>query len=222
MSSKLHHRGKEPPDAVAWEPLSKDGTRAVRPTRDNHPAPQHRPEVNPSPDIERQINDRIQSAHQKGVAEGEAAGKQQATAQYNAALEKVSRTVAEVASFKPRLRHESEEDVVKLAMAIARRILYRELTTDPSALLGLVRAALDKLDSREIQRLRVNPQDATVIQQQLQQIGTPRKIDVVAESALPRGSAIFETTRGSLDVSTDTQLNEIDRGFTDLMKRAPE
>src|SRR5208283_17448 len=172
--------------------------------------------------IERQMNERAQAAHKKGVAEGEAAGRQQATAQFNTALEKISRTAAEIASLKPRLHHEAEEDVVKLAIAIARRILYREITTDPAALVGLVRAALDKLDGREVQRLRANPQDAPVLQQHLQQIGTPRKIEVVADASLQRGSAVFETTHGSLDASAETQLNEIDRGFTDLLKRAPQ
>jgi len=222
MSSKLHRRGLEAADAVAWEPLSKGGAPVVRSPRESPAVAQQHPDPNNGPDIERQMNERAQAAHKKGLTEGEAAGRQQATAQFNSALEKISRTVAEIASLKPRLHHEAEEDVVKLAIGIARRILYREITTDPTALVGLVRAALDKLDGREVQRLRANPQDAPVLQQQLQQIGMPRKIDVVADASLQRGSAIFETTQGSLDASAETQLNEIDRGFTDLLKRAPQ
>lgn len=194
----------------------------VRSPREGPSAVQQHPDPNSGADLERQMNERVQTAHKKGFAEGEAAGRQQATAQFNSALEKISRSVAEIVSLKSRLHHEAEEDVVKLAIGIARRILYREITTDPTALAGLVRAALDKLDGREVQRLRANPQDAPVLQQQLQQIGMPRKIDVVPDASLQRGSAIFETTHGSLDASAETQLNEIDRGFTDLLKRAPQ
>lgn len=222
MSSKLHRRGLEPADAAAWEPLAVGGAPVVRAPRENLAPVQQQPEPNDAAEIERQMNERAQAAHKKGFVDGEAAGRQQATAQFNSALEKIPRTVAEIASLKSRLHHEAEEDVVKLAIGIARRILYREITTDPTALAGLVRAALDKLDGREVHRLRANPQDAPVLQQQLQQIGMPRKIDVVADASLQRGSAIFETAHGSLDASADTQLNEIDRGFTDLLKRAPQ
>ncbi len=220
MSSKLHHRGSPQTEAVVWEPPSKGGTTVVRPA--NAAAqPQQRQDVDLRAEQERQIREQVQAAHQRGVAEGEASGRQQATAQFNSALEKVARSIEDLASFKPRMRHEAEQDVVKLSMAIARRILYRELSTDPAALLGLVRSALDKLDSREIQRVRVNPQDAPVVQQHLQQMGTGRKIEVLADGGLQRGSAVFETSHGSLDASADTQLNEIERGFTDLMKRGP-
>ena len=44
-----------------------------------------------------------------------------------------------------------------LALAIARRILHRELTVAPEALLGLVKAALEKIGGREIHRVRVSP-----------------------------------------------------------------
>ena len=47
---------------------------------------------------------------------------------------------------RKRAAHEAEQDVVKLAIAIARRVLHRELTVDPDAILGLVKAALQKIE----------------------------------------------------------------------------
>ena len=41
------------------------------------------------------------------------------------------------------------------------------------------------------------------------------RFEVVAEPRLERGAAIFETTRGSLDASIETQLDEIQRGLID-------
>ncbi len=40
------------------------------------------------------------------------------------------------------------------------------------------------------------------------------------DASLAPGSAIFETSRGELDASVDTQLAEIDRGFADLCQEA--
>ena len=172
-------------------------------------------------DFDAEKKKECKAAFDRGVAEGTAAGRQQSAAQIQPVIEKLARTVDELAALKPRLRHEAEEDVVKLALAIARRILYRELATSPEALLGLVRSALDRLEGREVHRLRVHPQDAASLQQKMQSAGNARKIEIVGDPSLQRGSAIFETAHGALDASVDTQLNEIERGLADLVRRVP-
>jgi flagellar assembly protein FliH len=172
-------------------------------------------------DLERQIQERVAAGHRRGVEEGQALGRQAAAAEVQTALERVARTIDEISSFRARMRHEAEVDVVKLAVAIARRVLNREIATDPEALLGLVRCALDKLDGRELHRVRANPQDAPRIQQYLDKMGGARKIELQADPSLPPGSAIFDTAQGALDASIGTQLGEIERGFADLVRRTP-
>jgi len=210
-------------DVLKWEPLPQNGVPA-RQSRDSGQYGAHTASL----DVDARLREfdaekkkECKAAYDRGVAEGTAAGRQQGAAQIQPVIEKLTRTVEELAAVKPRLRHEAEEDVVKLALAIARRILYRELATAPEALLGLVRSALDKLDGREVHRLRVNPQDAAIIQQKLQSVGSVRKIEIVGDPSLQRGAAIFETPHGALDASVDTQLNEIERGFADLVRRVP-
>lgn len=221
MASKLHRQGLTSGNASAWAPPSKTGAQPVQSARESMRGGAQAQDVDArNRELERQAQDRVQAAHQRGLQEGEAAGRQQAAAQLQPVLEKLARTIEEIAGTRSRLRHQAEEDVVKLALAIARRILYRELTTDPSALLGLVRAALDKLDGRGIHRVRANAQDASVLQQHFQSAGLPYKIEVFADPALQRGAAVFETEHGSLDASVDTQLNEIERGFADLVRRS--
>jgi flagellar assembly protein FliH len=129
---------------------------------------------------------------------------------------KLARSIEELSGARPRYRREAEQDVVALAMAIARRILHRELTVAPEALLGLVKAALDQAEAREVQQVRVSRQDAPMIRQFFEQMGLPQRIEVVADPNLAPGSVILESGRGLLDASVDTQLAEIDRGLADL------
>jgi flagellar biosynthesis/type III secretory pathway protein FliH len=42
---------------------------------------------------------------------------------------------------------------------------------------------------------------------------------VVADSGLERGGVVFETPRGNLDASLETQLLEIQRGLSDRLLR---
>ncbi|MEI9812717.1 MAG: FliH/SctL family protein [Acidobacteriota bacterium] len=127
--------------------------------------------------------------------------------------------VNQLAAARKQARHDAEESIVKLSLAIARRVLHRELSTDPEAILGLVRSAVDRLNAREVHRLRLSPEDAAVAIDNRGDLGLAQAVEIVADGTLPAGSAIFETTRGEFDVSAQTQLEEIERGFTDLVRR---
>jgi flagellar assembly protein FliH len=170
-------------------------------------------------EIQQEAEGRAKTAYNQGLAAGEAAAQQKAQQKLDPALQSLNAVIAEVAGLRKRVRAEAEEDAVKLAIAIARRVLYRELATDPEAILGLVKAAFGKLNARETQRLRVSPSDVAVIQEHRAKLQIPPGLEIASDGSLTPGSAIFETSRGELDASVDTQLAEIDRGLTDAMKR---
>ncbi len=169
-------------------------------------------------ELEAQIPIREQAARQAGQREAEAA----ANSKWQAALERATRSVADAASFRGRLRREAEQDVVRLSLAMARRILRRELSSDPEALVALVKTAMERLDSREMHKVRVRPEDAPAVSALLEKTGSPARLEVVADASLERGGLIFETDRGQVDASADTQLQEIERGFADLLDRRRE
>ena len=120
----------------------------------------------------------------------------------------------------PKLRRSTEEDLVKLAIAVARRIVHRELTIDPGALAGLVRVAFDKLDQREIQQIRTDPSCVEVMKRVVGELGVSSQIRVITDANLRMGSLIIEFPKGELDASVETQLSEIERGFVDIVKHS--
>jgi flagellar assembly protein FliH len=134
-------------------------------------------------------------------------------------LHSLSGILQDLAQLKPKYRHEAEASAVGLALTVARRVLYREIATDPDAILGLVKAGFEKINARETHRLRISPEDLAALQREGPRLGLPSGVELVGDPKLARGSAIFETSRGDLDASMDTQLLEIDRGFADLIRR---
>lgn len=161
----------------------------------------------------------MQAAYQQGIAAGQAAAAQAAQARLDPALGALADIVNELAGCRRILRAQAEGATVALAMAIARRVLHRELNIDPTAILGLVKAAFDRCDASETHRLRVSPSDARLIQENRSRLEFPQALEVMPDPALVSGSAIFETSRGELDASVDTQLSEIERGLTDVLRR---
>ena len=159
------------------------------------------------------------AGREQGRAEGRAEGQRQAAAQVDPLLSRLLRTIEDLSRTRDAFRKQAEDDVIRLALGIARRILRRELAVDATALGGLIRVALDKIDARDLHRVRVAPDDQAAIQAGLDSLGLPRRIEVIGDRALERGAALFETTRGTLDASLDTQLDEIERGFLELLER---
>jgi flagellar assembly protein FliH len=164
---------------------------------------------------------RVQASHQEGYAAGLAAGTNQANDRLKPVLASFAGMIQELSNCKKQFRLEAEASTVGLALAVARRVLYREITADPEAILGLVKAAFDKCNARETHRLLVSPADLAVIQDYAPRMGFPAGLTIQPDATLSRGSVLFETSRGDLDASIDTQLLEIERGFTDIMRRRP-
>ena len=166
-------------------------------------------------ELERNRDAELAQTRQQGFQEGLKQGLEQASLDVKASSDRLARTLNDLSMLKRKVRSEAELQVVQLAIAVARRILYRELVTDPEAIEGLVHAALQKLNNREISRVRVYPAAADVIRSCMRQIGAPQATEVVADPSLKNGDVIFETSVGELDASVDTQLQEIQRGFAD-------
>ena len=137
--------------------------------------------------------------------------------QVSAKIEQLSRSIEQLALHRGKIQREAEPELVRLSMAIARRILRRELSVDPDSLHGLIKVGLEKIEASEIHRVRVHPDHASVLARLLE--GSARPVDIAADPGLPVGAVIFETARGSLDTGLETQLKEIERGFADLYPR---
>ena len=58
-----------------------------------------------------------------------------------------------------------------------------------------------------------------VIEHMKQQHWSGAAIELVPDGTQQRGGAVFETSRGLLDASIETQLQEIERGLADQLQR---
>jgi flagellar assembly protein FliH len=109
-----------------------------------------------------------------------------------------------------------EEESVRLALAIAARILRREAQMDPLLLTGAVRVALGQLAQSTSVRLHVPAQDAPLWQEALKHLpGIAAPPAVVPEVRMELGDCRIETGMGSADLGLKAQLREIERGFFD-------
>jgi flagellar assembly protein FliH len=117
---------------------------------------------------------------------------------------------------------QAEQEVVRLALAIAARILNREALLDPLLLSGAVRVALEQLGETTGVRLRCPAGQAEAWRERLRLMpNLPFQPEVVGDTALSPGDCRIEARIGSVDLGIRAQLEEIERGFFDLLERRP-
>ncbi|MFZ0301529.1 MAG: FliH/SctL family protein [Terracidiphilus sp.] len=110
----------------------------------------------------------------------------------------------------------AESEVVKLALAVAARILRREAQMDPLLLTGAVRVALGQLSATTEVRLRVPATDLELWREAIAYVpNLAVKPEVLAGEELRLGDCVIESNLGTVDLGIRSQLGEIERGFFD-------
>ncbi len=115
-----------------------------------------------------------------------------------------------------------EAEVVRLALAIAARILRRESQMDPLLLTGAVRVALRQLSASTEVRMLVPPDELDLWTEAVHHMpNLPVRPAVVARDGMRLGECRIETALGSADLGVRAQLAEIERGFFDRVGGKP-
>jgi flagellar assembly protein FliH len=164
-----------------------------------------------------------------GHTEGRAAGHQQAEREVagRIAAEAEKRTRAAVASAVPAVRAaaqslaaererwlgEWETVGVRLAVAVAERILRTEFEARPERVTEIVRQALQMAVGEPDIRLHLHPDDAALIADRADEIlpalapaGRPA---IVPDENVSRGGCVVRTVHGEIDARLETQLARI-------------
>ena len=177
-------------------------------------------------DLERQLREREQQfarqlekirqecveAGRKSVLGEQTVRHQQCAGQLEGAIQGFR---AHTESYFARVEHE----VVKLALALAERILHREAQLDPLLLSGAVRVALGQLAASTEVHLRV-PADQQEMWTETVRLmpGLPLRPEVVADPGMQAGEAALITQLGTVNLGVQAQLKEIEHGFFDLLE----
>jgi flagellar assembly protein FliH len=148
-------------------------------------------------------------AFAKGFAQGERAGAEAAAKRGDAMLRRLTQTLEEMTELRTQMIRQTEQQLVRLALAVARRLVHREIALDPDLLVAIARVAMDRLGEMANVTVRLNPEDfsATAGSRERQWKGS--QVTVVADARLPRGGCRIESDFGSVDASVDAQLQEL-------------
>jgi len=134
----------------------------------------------------------------------------------------VRKALADFAAERSRYFQQVEAEVVQLALSIARKILRREAEIDPLLLAGMVRVALERVESGTKVTVRVNPQQVSECRAYFAQHMEAQVPEVAEDANLAIDHCILETSLGTTELGPEVQLKEIEQGLLDLLDRRPK
>jgi flagellar assembly protein FliH len=135
--------------------------------------------------------------------------------------QQLSNLLNQFAQERDRYLQAVEHEVVKLALAVAARILRREAQMDPLLLTGAVRVALGQLSAATEVRLRVPAAELDLWKDAVAHLpNLAIHPQVIAGDRMLLGDCAIETSLGSVDLGVRSQLGEIERGFFDRAGKA--
>jgi flagellar assembly protein FliH len=152
-------------------------------------------------------------AFAKGFSQGELAGAEAAGQRGEMMLHRLMQTLEELTQVRAQMIQQTERQMVQLAMAIARRVVQREVTLDPDLLIAMARVAMERLGETAQVKVRLHPDDyeAAGAARVSQLAGS--NVMILADAHLSRGGCRIESDMGILDAGVNAQLQEIARAL---------
>jgi len=143
---------------------------------------------------------------EQGLAEGREAGR----AEIRAQVDRLAGMFYDLARPFEVLDAEVERELLTLAMALARQIVRRELKTDPTQIIGIIREAIAALPvaAREV-RVHLHPEDAAVVREHLAPTENERAWAIVEDPVMARGGCQITSATSRVDARLESRVGAI-------------
>jgi len=151
-----------------------------------------------------------EEARESGRAAGHAAGLAAGRAEIMRRAKMLDTVLASLAQPLSHIDAQLEEEVLELVMAVARRLVRRELRSDPGEIIGVVREGLASLPIGERQvTVQLHPEDATLVREVFSGNENGPACRILDDPALSRGGARISTDISIIDATLETRINRV-------------
>ena len=159
------------------------------------------------------IMDVEKQAFEQGYAEGERTGRQMGEAMVESICKRYEKSLAELSASHKQMVLTMEEQTVRLALEISRKIVQRELTLDLDLVAALATVALKRLSGHQSIVLKVSRTDFERVHRAVASVNPA--VAVKDDPTLERGDFVIETAQTHLDARLSSQIDTIARALLD-------
>jgi len=176
-------------------------------------------------------DEREEQAYRKGFAEGKAQGLNEGqdtglelgTQKIEPLISAIKVALIQLNAIREETYLHLEKEVVELALAIAQKVICREIATDKETVVCVAREALAKVDDPGKVRIKMNPTDLKFINETKYQLANlipdVNNVTFEAEENIQNGGCIIETELGEIDARIEKQLQAVKESFLGAMEK---
>lgn len=163
-----------------------------------------------------------ETSHKEGYENGLKNAQEEIEADRMLAIEQSQKLLEEARQTKLNMMKASESDMVRLAMAVAKKVIGGELTTNPNIIVNVLREALGFLDQPGNVTVYVNPQDVERIFKVMEtesftDIGSnDMQINIYADDRITAGGCMLESDAGSADSRLETRIANMEKAVQEV------
>jgi len=159
-----------------------------------------------------------EQARSEGHEAGQEEGLKKRYEEAGGALEHLEAILRELGQFRKRVAFYTEQDGIRLALLIAKKILHAELKVNKKAILKMLAQTLAKLQGKGNFMIWLNAEDhefALAARPSLERYLDPsQSITFRGKPDLGRGNILIETDREVIDLTFESQFYHLERVFS--------
>jgi flagellar assembly protein FliH len=152
-------------------------------------------------------------AFAKGYAQGERAGVEAGAKRAEAMLRRVAQTLEDLGHLRKTIIRETERQMVQLSLTLARRVVLREVSLDPTLVAAMAHVALERLGESTPATIKLHPDDYSIICAERGDDWEGGQVTILPDTSVIRGGCLVESDFGTVDGSLDAQFEEMARAL---------
>ena len=161
---------------------------------------------------------------EKGALEGQTAGFEEATQKLQPVLDGLQQAILHLEQLRQKTYQSIEQEVVELALAIARKVICREVEVDKEVVVCVAREALKEVEDPGNIKIKMNPSDLQFINETKYQlselIGNVNHVTIEPGQSIQSGGCVIETNLGEIDARIEKQLQAVEESFRSALENS--
>ena len=160
-------------------------------------------------------------AYEKGFEQGRKDGLALEERQMQEKGKQLEALFTEFRRLKEGFYSESEEELLKLSILIAKRVIRSEVKTDPHIIKRTIQSAYKYLVDKSRVRILINPDDMEEVKTMMPDLAAMNKggrFQIIEDDVMGRGGCVLETGFGNINAGIDDQLWVLEKEIKDAFK----
>jgi flagellar assembly protein FliH len=170
-----------------------------------------------SEDGDNELKQLLKQAHEDGYSIGFTDGRMEEKKRVDALAKTVSEAVSNLEIYRSQLLERAEEGVIKLVLALARKIILKEPSISHEIILNITQHTLKSVVDPTDLKIRVNPDELNILKENKHSlemiIGTNTSVKIEPDATVSTGGCIIETDFGDIDARIESQLDTMEKAL---------